>query len=193
MAMPVSNPGRESSSVDLPQAAGRVMLRRLATSDLERFQAYRADPEAGRYQGWQPMTEAAAVQFLDGMHTAAFPVAEEWFQLGIADGETGVLIGDIGVCVRADPEPHAEIGFTLAAAAQGNGLATEAVRALTQWLFASTTVRRVIAITDARNLPSIRLLERIGMRLEATEPAIFRGEPCHEHHYVLDRPGGAPL
>jgi RimJ/RimL family protein N-acetyltransferase len=191
--MPPSSPGRESSSADLPFAAGRVVLRRLATSDLERFQAYRADRETGRYQGWQPMTEAAAVQFLDGMRTAPFPVAGEWFQLGIADSDTGALIGDIGVCVRTDPELHAEIGFTLAAAAQGNGLATEAVRALTQWLFASTTVNRVTAITDARNLPSIRLLERIGMRLEATEPAIFRDEPCHEHHYVLDRPGGPAL
>lgn len=187
--MPVSSPGRESSRVDLPHAAGRVVLRRLAASDLERFQAYRADAEVGRYQGWQPMTEEAAALFLGGMHTAPFPVAGEWFQLGIAESDTGVLIGDIGVCVRTDPEPHAEIGFTLAAAAQGNGLATEAVRALTRLLFETTAVRRVIAITDARNLPAIRLLERIGMRLEATEPAIFRDEPCHEHHYVLCRPG----
>jgi len=65
----------------------------------------------------------------------------------------------------------------------------EAVQELANLLFAHTGVERIIAITDARNGASIRLLERLGMRLQTTASAIFRGEPCQEHLYVLDRAG----
>jgi RimJ/RimL family protein N-acetyltransferase len=173
----------------LPRESSRIVLRRLAPSDLERFQAYRADPETGRYQGWQPLPDVAAARFIAQMHAAPFGIAGEWFQLGIAERDTGALIGDIGVCVRMDPQPHAEIGFTLAAAARGRGLATEAVRLVVDLLFEHTGVERIVAVTDARNGPSISLLERVGMRLHATAAALFRDEPCQEHLYVLDRAG----
>jgi RimJ/RimL family protein N-acetyltransferase len=55
-------------------------------------------------------------------------------------------------------------------------------------LFEQTDVQRVIAITDARNLPSVRLLERVGMRKIETRAATFRDQPCIEHVYALSRP-----
>ena len=44
----------------------------------------------------------------------------------------------------------------------------------------------VFAIADARNQPSIALLERIGMRRVATERARFKGGWCDEHTYELE-------
>jgi hypothetical protein len=46
------------------------LLRRLRTSDLAAFQAYRSIPEIGRFQGWSPMSEAEAVAFLADRSTA---------------------------------------------------------------------------------------------------------------------------
>ena len=46
---------------------------------------------------------------------------------------------------------------------------------------------RVIGITDARNLPSMRLMERVGMRMTETSQAVFRGEACVEHTYTVTR------
>ena len=43
------------------------MLRRLGVGDLAAFQAYRLDPELGRYQGWSPMSPAEATDFLSAM------------------------------------------------------------------------------------------------------------------------------
>jgi RimJ/RimL family protein N-acetyltransferase len=54
-------------------------------------------------------------------------------------------------------------------------------------VFEHTAVQRVIAITDARNAPSIRLLERLGMTLMQSRAAVFRGEACIEHHYGMAR------
>ncbi len=45
-------------------------LRRLRTSDLANFQAYRALPELGRYQGWSAMSDDAAPRFLEEMQHA---------------------------------------------------------------------------------------------------------------------------
>jgi RimJ/RimL family protein N-acetyltransferase len=171
-----------------PRPATRVVLRRLAPADLEDFQAYRSDPEVALYQNWSPMSVAEASAFLAERGAAPFG-RPGWFQIGIGERSTGRLVGDVGICLHRNETEPAEIGFTLAAPWQGQGLASEAVRETLALLFEHTQVTRVIAITDTRNLPSIRLLERVGFQLSRTVPAVFRGEPCTEHVFVVQRPG----
>jgi RimJ/RimL family protein N-acetyltransferase len=170
----------------LPREFGIGRLRRLHRTDLAAFQAYRALAELGRFQGWLPMSFAEALQFLDDMHRLPLFTRGEWVQIGIADGESGLLIGDIGVYLSEDGT-CSEVGFTLAPAAQGRGIATVAVRETVQLLFAATGVSRVLGITDQRNLPSIRLLERVGFTFKERRSAVFRGEPCIEWVYELLR------
>ncbi len=171
----------------LPCAAGRVVLRRLVGSDLAAFQAYRHDALIGLYQGWCPQTDEQSLAFIEQMAGAALFAPGDWFQIGIADALNGRLIGDIGWRVAADGA-SAEIGFSLCAQSQRQGLATEAVGAALRLLFESTDVDCVIGITDARNAASIRLLERLGMRRASTASAVFRGAPCTEHRFVASRP-----
>jgi RimJ/RimL family protein N-acetyltransferase len=177
-----------SSEMDpLPRRGDRVVLRRLRADDLQPFHAYRSSAEVGRYQGWTPMSVAEAESFLREMHSAAGFRPDEWFQVAIADPLTDRLIGDIGVCLRTEDAPVAEIGFTLDPGSQGKGLAAAAVREIVALLFQATAVARVIAITDARNQPSVRLLQRAGMLLDRSVESIFRGEPCIELVFVLRR------
>lgn len=161
-----------------------MTLRRLRPDDLVPLQAYRSDPEVGRYQGWEPMTDAEAAAMIAEMAAAPCPTLGGWVQIAIADTETDALLGDIGLHVSESGE-GAELGITLAPHAQGRGLAEEAARALIAGLAADTAVRRLVGITDARNTPSARLLERLGMTFEAEEETTFRGEPCRERRYAL--------
>jgi RimJ/RimL family protein N-acetyltransferase len=161
-----------------------VTLRRLRQDDLPRLQAYRSDPEVGRYQGWEPMTDAEARAMIAEMAAAPCPTPGGWVQIAVADARTDALLGDIGLHV-SDSGEEAELGITLAPEAQGRGLAEEAARALIAGLESHTAVRRLVGITDARNVPSARLLERLGMTFEAEEETIFRGEPCRERRYTL--------
>ena len=177
----------------LPHETPRLRLRRLREADLPSFQAYRNDAELGRYQGWLPMDDSAALAFLQAMAGSAFCPPGAWCQLGIAERGDDGLIGDIGIHLQADGGA-AEIGFTLARHAQGRGLALEAVQAAINLVFAHTAAARVVGITDARNSASVRLLERAGMRRFTTLDAVFRGETCVEHHHVRHRHGlAAPL
>ncbi|MET0519586.1 MAG: GNAT family N-acetyltransferase [Burkholderiaceae bacterium] len=174
-----------------PPPGARVRLRRLRTEDLADFQAYRSDPEVGRYQGWRAQADEGARGFLLRMSAAPLGQDGEWFQLGIAERAGDRLIGDVGVCRRRadDGVVEAEIGFSLARPAQGRGLAAEALGALLCWLFDELAVARVVAVTDARNRASIALLQRLGARLaRSDDAALFRGEPCVEHHFVFAAP-----
>lgn len=184
----MSRPSRRPC-VPLPRLAGQVTLRRLAAEDLAAFQAYRRDPELGRYQGWTPMPDAEALAFLAQMHAAGPLHPGAWFQLGIADGQSLQLIGDIGLLLSADGS-SVEIGYTLARSAQGRGLATLAVREAVALVFECSAASQVLATTDACNRASIRLLERIGMQRAEESTALFRGEPCVEITYAIARPPG---
>ena len=170
--------------LDLPLLSARLILRRLVPADLPEFQSYRRDADVGRYQGWTAQSDAQALDFLTEMSMAEAGVPGAWFQVGIAERDVDRLIGDIGLCRRTaeDGSVEAEIGYSLAASSQGQGLASEALRLLLPQLGAA----RVVAVTDGRNRASIRLLARLGGRCVASEAASFRGEACVEHRYVID-------
>lgn len=170
----------------LPRAADRVVLRRLDAADLAAFQAYRCDEAVGRYQGWTPQTDREAQAFLEEMRREVVFPSGAWLQLAVAARDTDELVGDVGICVAADGL-WAELGFTIAPRFQGRGLGTEAVQAAIGLVFEHASASRVVCITDARNHPSIRLLERAGLHRVATAETVFRGEPCTEHTYAVDR------
>ena len=57
-------------SEPFPVNGQRVVLRRLVAADLPAFQQYRSDDELGRYQGWSPMSDADAAEFIARMGAA---------------------------------------------------------------------------------------------------------------------------
>jgi RimJ/RimL family protein N-acetyltransferase len=79
-------------------------------------------------------------------------VEDAWSQVEVADRARGV---------------QAELGWTFDPAAQGQGYATEAVRAAIAVCFGQLGLRRVVANCFAGNEASWRLMERLGMRREA--------------------------
>lgn len=170
----------------LPRLAGNVVLRRLAATDLAAFQAYRCDPAVGEYQGWKVESDAEASAFLMKMSAITLLQPGAWSQIGIANADGGLLLGDIGLFLASDGEA-AEFGITLRRQSQGHGVATAAAREAINLVFEQTNARRVVGITNVRNLPSIRLLERVGMRWVESRDAVCRDQPCVEHIYAISR------
>jgi RimJ/RimL family protein N-acetyltransferase len=166
----------------LPVHRKPVLLRLLRPADVEAFLAYRSDPEVARYQGWSTMDRAAASEFLEDMSGVDGLRPGEWIQLGIADAATGTLCGDVGIHCDEALE-RAEIGFSVARPFQGRGYASAAVSATLDLLQAVPSIRCVRGVTDARNGPSIRLLERLGFAKTGVQVADFKGERCAEYVY----------
>jgi RimJ/RimL family protein N-acetyltransferase len=79
----------------------------------------------------------------------------------------GEATGGIGLHTGSDVHRlSAEIGFWLGEAAQGRGIATDAVRAVTEWGFAELGLRRIHGQVFAWNPASVRVLEKAGYVLE---------------------------
>jgi len=166
----------------------RLRLRPFQAEDLERFVAYRSDPEVARYQSWdRTYSMADAESFLSSQRELVFGQPGEWLQLAIVERETGTLRGDCAVRVLTDQPETAEVGVTLARASQGKGLATEALAAVVTELFERRGMHRVFAEADARNVPVLRLFERLGFRCEArlVEADWFKGEWSTLRLYAL--------
>jgi RimJ/RimL family protein N-acetyltransferase len=145
----------------------RLFLRKLTLQDVPAIHSYRSDPEVMRYQTWHPASAQEIGAFIENINRIGFDVVDTWFQLGIYLRATQVLIGDIGIHFLPPDNRQAEIGFTIAPQYLHKGYATEAVDQLLKYLFKNLGKHRVIASVDPGNSPSIKLLERIGMRKEA--------------------------
>jgi RimJ/RimL family protein N-acetyltransferase len=81
--------------------------------------------------------------------------------------ETGDVIGGIGF-IHPPEQGEVEVGYGLAESARGRGLATEALHAVAQWA-KEHGVTMLVAMTALDNVPSQRVLERLGFtRLPGT-------------------------
>jgi ribosomal-protein-alanine N-acetyltransferase len=110
-------------------------------------------------------------------------------------GETS-FIGCVGLLPVGDELPFApavEVGWRLARAHWGAGLAGEAASAAIAFAFERLRLRELVAYTAERNERSRRLMDRLGMRRDPAEdfahPGLPPGHPLAPH--VLYRLGSS--
>ncbi|WP_319499543.1 GNAT family protein [uncultured Draconibacterium sp.] len=142
----------------------RLVIRPLTINDKHALLAYRSDAEANKYQGWIPKTIDDVETFF-GKLSAGFNVPDTWFQLAVVDKSNYELIGDIGI--HFIDEQQVEIGYTIAKQHQGLGFATEASKAVINYLFGELKKHRITASVDPENIASFAVLEKLGFRKEA--------------------------
>jgi len=167
-------------------ATERLVVRRFRPADAPVLAAYRSDPEVARFQSWDapfPLlrAETAVANFI-----ASDPDRAGWFQYAIEHAKDRVLIGDVAVRLH-DNLKQAEIGFTLAAAYQKRGYATEAVSAVLDRLFRVQGLHKVGGECDARNKASAGLFERLGFTREGflRQQTLIKGEWTDDLIYGL--------
>ncbi len=166
----------------------RLILRSFVEEDLQRFSEYRSDPEVARYQSWNtPYSLEQAKYLYTEMGKTEPGTPGEWYQIAVVRNDHPGIIGDCGFEIKKYDRQQAEIGFSFSPQFQKQGYATEAVRGLLDYLFSSFNLHRVIAICDAENQASVRLLERLGMRREGhyIENIWFKGKWGSEYLYAV--------
>lgn len=101
----------------------------------------------------------------------------------------GTLVGQVALYNVSLSMKTAEIGYTIAEAHQGKGFGGLAVKHLLRQAFAQTDLRRLFAFVHQGNLPSCRLLERLGFVREGLlrEHYLINGEPANEVVFGLLR------
>jgi RimJ/RimL family protein N-acetyltransferase len=103
---------------------------------------------------------------------------------------TGQLAGIIGLqtmrfAIPNLPQPAVEIGWRLARPFHGQGLATEAARALLAHAFTTLQLPSIVSITAPANAPSRHVMEKIGLlhqpALTFEHPRVPEGHPYRTH------------
>ena len=151
-----------------PIRTARLLLRPLTAADTDDLLEYRSLPEVCRYVPFLPMDRAAVVQKLEHVWARTEITGEgQGVILGVQVVETGRLVGDVNLFLHSREHRSAEVGWVLSPHHSGHGYATEAAHAILHLAFDDLKVHRVTARVDARNLASIRLAQRLGMRQEA--------------------------
>ena len=154
--------------MDLPIETERLLLRKYEDRDLEDIVAYSraADFWLARNMDWEPTEEGVKAYFESrrDLEPESYP---EWLELVVELKAGGQAVGNVGNGVADRDQGQASVGWLLGCQYRGQGLATEAVRALVTFGFESMGLHRIYARTGSRNTRSWRLMERIGMRREA--------------------------
>jgi len=150
----------------------RMLLRPWQMADWPMFHRIWGDP---RVIWWADAHGAHISQARLGTilrQCATMPPGLGWWAALPAEG-SGVLGGFI---LRPAPyDDSVELGYHLAHAAWGRGLATEGAAALLRHGFATLALPRITAVVHADNAPSHAVVKRLGMR--ALGPMAFHGLP----------------
>ena len=135
-----------------------------------------ADPDVTFFEPYPTFTKEACVP-----EAAKFAQSEEFFVVLL----NGKVIGKIWFAKR-DAGTY-ELGYTFHAAFQGKGYASESLRGFLQYVFTQCNVRRVIAEIDSRNVKSVHLAERLGMRREAFHKELFpdKNNPAQYNDFYI--------
>jgi RimJ/RimL family protein N-acetyltransferase len=148
-----------------PILTDRLRLRRSVPGDAEAISSYRSDPVVRRFQGWERTDPQHVRQEIEGMQRRPVGGSGGWVQFSVEERIGGRLIGDVGLSPVEEEPDVVKIGYTVAPAAQGLGYATEAVAALVDYAFGRLGAGVVRAYASEENLASIRVAEKVGMRL----------------------------
>ena len=146
----------------------RLRLRPFVEGDAETWRArVFADPEVRRYL---PPTSDLPIERL----CEAIPRLEEhWTARGygwwaVEELESGRFLGHVGLRF-VEEVGETEVLYAFARDSWGRGIATEAAGAALRFGFAEAGLDRVVAFAVPENRASIRVMEKLGMRLERTQ------------------------
>jgi ribosomal-protein-alanine N-acetyltransferase len=130
----------------------------------EIFARYASDEEVTRFVGWPrhlSLGDTKAFLAFSRSQWDKWPAGP----LLIESRQTGALLGTTGLAYETTY--RASTGYVLARDAWGQGLASEALRAVSA-LAEDLGLQRVYALCHARHVISARVLERCGFELENT-------------------------
>ncbi len=87
--------------------------------------------------------------------------------LALVDKVTGAFVGWCGLLIQeVDGLQEVEVGYSIIPEYWGNGYATEAARKCLDEAFGRQLARSVISIIQINNIPSQRVAEKNGMRID---------------------------
>lgn len=162
----------------------RLLLRQWREADKPPFAELNSDPHVMRF--------FASTQSRDQSDRSIAVWTQEldergWSNWAVEHLPDGSFVGFVGLTMprRVLPfTPCVEIGYRLARAHWGKGLATEAGREVLRFAFKVLSLQEVVSFTSRLNLPSQAVMQRLGMtnsHEDFEHPALPEGSSLRPH------------
>jgi RimJ/RimL family protein N-acetyltransferase len=159
----------------------RLRLRWLREDDFDEYAKMCRDPEVMRFLGGVLLTD---IEIWRQMAS----IMGHWYFRGYGiwaaeEKSTGKLVGRIG-CLKPIGWPAFEVGWVLSRESWGKGYATEGARRAMAYAFDELDRDHVISLIAPENVPSIRVAERLGEKVEGQTELLGKEVLI----YGIDRP-----
>jgi [ribosomal protein S5]-alanine N-acetyltransferase len=164
----------------LPLTTPRLRIRLLHEDDAGALYRIYGDPVAMRFVG---STGRPRTREQTGKSLAQFIADREQHGFGLWAAEvreSGEMVGMCGLTPVEGTGPDVEVVYVLEQRAWGQGYATEMARACLAVGFGSFGLDRIIALAYPENRPSIRVMQKAGMRPAGTMHAHGHDLVCYE-------------
>ncbi|WP_193335364.1 GNAT family N-acetyltransferase [Devosia beringensis] len=179
------------SSRSLPIETDRLVLRCFERRDLEALSDYHVLPAVQRYAFTRTRDRDQVAEALKVMAGhVSLQRAGDTLTLAMIRKSDQQLLGHVSLHWTDSTASQGEVRFIINPVHAGFGFAREALSALFDLAFGHFHIHRLMVRSDGRNHHSIKLMQGLGMRLEAhyREHALFQGEWDEELHFaILDR------
>lgn len=154
----------------------RLVFRKFKDEDLEPLTALVTDADSMKFTGFKKSQSIERIQEL----------LRKWQLEG--EGELGVWAvecarsGDfVGwSMLKRTTSEASELGYMISVDQRRRGYATEIASALLDYALSTLKLSRVTATTSSKNIPSVKVLEKAGMR-RVVEQARDEGVVCYEY------------
>ena len=131
----------------------RLILRRMRDEDLAEYLDCESQPGHTQYLSREPYTEAEAKNFIATSRDLPLDAEGTYLHLALEHKATGRVIGTSCIKVTSRAHGQGDMGWFLHAGCRGQGLATEASRAMLEFAFTTLDLHRITAHCDGENTP----------------------------------------
>jgi RimJ/RimL family protein N-acetyltransferase len=146
----------------LPAPTTRLRFREMTDTDLDAVEAVLSAPDPAR-PNRRRRTRADAEHWIEWNQRNYL---DHGHGLWVIETHEGRFVGDCGLTIQdIDGEPFVEVGYHVDLDLRGQGLATEAATAV-RHTAREAGIPHLVAIIRPDNLPSQRVAEKVGLRLE---------------------------
>lgn len=162
---------KHMGTVDL--TTDRFILRKFQPKDLhDVYENWSSDYDSAKYNAWSVHeNEAITKSYL-----------EEWilsykrlnyYHWAILDKNNDEVIGSISVSKVNDRKKYCEVGYTVAKKRWNQGIATEILKKVIEFLTHEVGFETIRAMHDVRNVASGRVMEKSGMKYVKNQMYFF--------------------
>jgi len=146
-------------------STSRLVLRDFLVSDFDALRALEAHSDTYYFENANPSEETTRMQ-LEKMIEHQNISPRQYYRLAITIHTQDEVLGRISLVLSSEAAREWEIGWAIHPNGWGKGYATEAARCMMDFAFNELGAHRIIAISHASNMASVRVMEKLSMKID---------------------------